>query len=289
MSEMRWGFRPPAPADPEVVPNAPPASSSSRPPPEAPDMAAVVAAAAAYSGVSVEDVVQGVPMRDAGLLSAVRQVVVLAAVGATYWTGSFIWRLMAGIYSSADKTVPSNALWSGFSQLALELSIPACGYYGALYAHRTLVFFFCGANLIFVMGSLIYFFRLVVTLGSGAEEQCQHERHTAATGACEFLHGNGFERFVLPTSMVLVTCFGCLSFGAGKRLYAFLGPVSSSRLAPALAPIVGEVLGGSSPTISLQPPLAPVVVRATTVLRGSQVAPTTDEDSPTRIRGAGVP
>jgi len=186
------------------------------------------------------EVVLGVPMSNIGRVKLARRVIVLAAVGATYNVCTFIWRLMVGMYGGLDTGAATDSLWSGFSQLVIELTIPACGYYGALYAHRTLVFFFCGANLVLVVATAISFFRLVVHLSSSSET-CMSEKYASAKRTCEVMHSDGMQKYVLLLSLAAMACFACLSFGAGKRLYQGLGPLDSGRV-PLLAPLVGEVV-----------------------------------------------
>lgn len=255
LDETRWGLRPPAAPDPAPTGQWP-------------------------ANWSPEEVVHGIPVRDAVLARNVRRVVVLAAVGATYWIGTFIWRLLAGTNGEDKDGSGNEILWSDFSQLVIQLSIPACGYYGALYAHRTLVFFFCGANLIFVVASFIQFFRLVIRFGTGNGASCEEERRGAVPSSCEILQGNGLDQILLPTSMLLLSLLCCLSFGAGKRLYQGLRPLDSGRLASALTPIVGEVLPGLPDSAAPQPESPeppPVVVRAAGVARAPQVAPETED------------
>jgi len=143
---------------------------------------------------------------------------------------------------SRSNSDPSE-LWSGLSQLAIELSIPACGYYGALYGHRTLIFFFCGANLIFIVASAIGFFRLLVVLGSSSRNMCKQE-YASAKSTCEIMLGDGPEKYMLLSSLALLTVLGCLSFVAGKRLYQSLHPFDLSSMPSGAdrVPLVGEVI-----------------------------------------------
>jgi len=209
-------------------------------------MAAASVAPAEAAETSVEEVLQGdvalgIPLGDIRVIKAVRRVVLLAALGNTYYLCNFIWRLMTGTYISQGERGSNDSLWSGLSQLVIELSIPACGYYGALYGHRTLVFFFCGANLIFVVASVINFFRFVVRV-SGAHVQCKEEQYTSARYVCEVWLAGGPERYMLLGSMLVLMWFQCCSFWFGKNLYQNLGP-STSGISPQMhIPIVGEVM-----------------------------------------------
>lgn len=196
-----------------------------------------------------EHIVQGVPISNELLATAIRRVIIVASIVATYYVCGFITRLLMGMYGSSGGT-PSE-LWSGLSQLAIELSIPACGYYGARYAHRTLIFFFCGANLIFIVASAIGFGRLLVVLSSGSWTMCQQE-YASARSNCEIMLGDGPEKYVLLSSLALLMLLGCLSFVAGKRLYQGLHPFDGgSPSTIERAPLVGEVIapgpGGATP------------------------------------------
>lgn len=196
------------------------------------------------------DIVHGLPINDLALVTAVRRVILITAACATYYIGTFIWQLLSGVYASGDRSAASDALWSGFSQLVIELTIPACGYYGALYAHRTLVFFFCGANLIFVIASIVNFVRLVIR-GSTDGDGCSNESYSSAQSSCDLFQRTGPDKYMLLVSLIALTIFGCLSFGAGMRLYQGLGPMDSNRMPSLATPLVGEVVA--------QPPLLEIM------------------------------
>mmetsp|Transcript_71430 Transcript_71430/g.192334 ORF Transcript_71430/g.192334 Transcript_71430/m.192334 type:complete len:248 (+) Transcript_71430:224-967(+) len=175
-------------------------------------------------------------------MMAVRRVIILSTMVAFYYVCGFIWRLLTGMYGNG-KNGTSDALWSALSQLAIELSIPACGYYGAMYAHRTLLFFFCGANIIFIVAAVIGFFRLLVILSSSSAQLCQQE-YASARNTCDIMTGEGVEKYFLLSSLALLTCLGCLSFLAGKRLYQGLGPFDNSEVHANRGPLLGEVIIG---------------------------------------------
>jgi len=203
--------------------------------------------AAAATELSIENlqaddfgISYGIPTGDADVLGAVRWVVTLSAVSAAYYIIAFIARLISGQFTDAQDPGSPDELWSGCSQLVIELSIPACGYYGALYTHRTLVFFFCGANLIFVVASMINFFRFIVRVG-GTIEMCEREQYASAQNDCELIHSDGPSKYIFVFSLVLLMVFGCLSFGAGKRLYQGLGPVDPLQM-PFQTTVIGEVI-----------------------------------------------
>lgn len=181
----------------------------------------------------------GVPTGDAAIIKAVKRVIILSVISCTYYVCAFIARLLLGQYSDPGNPNSPDELWSGCSQLIIELSIPACGYYGALYTHRTLLFFFCGANLIFVVASGINFLRFVIRMGGGAEA-CELEAYTAQQRDCEMLHSNGPLRFLFLSSLLALTWFSCLSFGAGKGLYQGLAPGETHPYSS--VPIIGEVI-----------------------------------------------
>eukprot|EP00441_Pelagodinium_beii_P034847 CAMPEP_0197645022 /NCGR_PEP_ID=MMETSP1338-20131121/17810_1 /TAXON_ID=43686 ORGANISM="Pelagodinium beii, Strain RCC1491" /NCGR_SAMPLE_ID=MMETSP1338 /ASSEMBLY_ACC=CAM_ASM_000754 /LENGTH=238 /DNA_ID=CAMNT_0043218513 /DNA_START=30 /DNA_END=743 /DNA_ORIENTATION=+ len=126
----------------------------------------------------------GVPTGDAECLTAMRWVVATSAVSAAYHVLSFIAPLIAGQFSDSSDPGSPDGLWSGCSQMIIELSIPACGYYGALCTHRTLIFFFCGANLIFVLASVVNFLRYLIRI-DGTMDMCKMERYATSRHDCE--------------------------------------------------------------------------------------------------------
>ncbi|CAE7228830.1 VAC14, partial [Symbiodinium sp. CCMP2456] len=170
---------------------------------------------------------------------AVKRVVVLSVISSTYYICAFIARLLLGQYTDPGDPNSPDELWSGCSQLIIELSIPACGYYGALYTHRTLLFFFCGANLIFVVAYSINFLRYVIRMGGGAEA-CALEAYATQQRDCELMHSDGPLRYLFLGSLVILTWFSCLSFGAGKGLYQGLAPGDGHPYSS--VPVVGEVI-----------------------------------------------
>lgn len=199
-------------------------------------MSALVAAGT-LTGVEMEDVVCGMPLVNEPVFRAVRQVIVLSVLIATYYVVGFVWQLLIGMYGTGAGA--SDALWSGLSQLAIELSIPACGYYGAIYAHRTMIFFFCGANIIFIVAAAIGFFRLLVIMCGNSKDMCKEELTTATT-TCDIMVANGPKRILLLSSMALLTLLGCLSFAAGKKLYHGLRTFDSTEARHAAVHVRGE-------------------------------------------------
>jgi len=102
-----------------------------------------------------------------------------------------------------------------------------------------LLFFFCGANLIFVVASGINFLRFVIRMGGGAEA-CELEAYSAQQRDCEMLQSNGPLRFLFLSSLLALTWFSCLSFGAGKGLYQGLAPGETHPFSS--VPVIGEVI-----------------------------------------------
>eukprot|EP00437_Effrenium_voratum_P034434 CAMPEP_0181468748 /NCGR_PEP_ID=MMETSP1110-20121109/37648_1 /TAXON_ID=174948 /ORGANISM="Symbiodinium sp., Strain CCMP421" /LENGTH=112 /DNA_ID=CAMNT_0023593603 /DNA_START=587 /DNA_END=925 /DNA_ORIENTATION=- len=76
-------------------------------------------------------------------------------------------------------------------------------------------------------------------MGGGAEA-CALEAYTAQQRDCEMLHSDGPLRFLFLSSLLVLTWFSCLSFGAGKGLYQGLAPNESSPFSS--APVIGEVI-----------------------------------------------
>jgi len=194
----------------------------------------------------------GIPIEDSGLGKMVRRVILLAATGATFYVCRFINGLMRGTYretpsgSSADD---ATSLWTALSSLFIELSIPACGYYGALYSNRQLTCCFCSCNLFITIVSIMSFIHLNIHI-SEIDGQCQREQNPQQRRTCEVWTSHGHEKYLMLTSTVLIICIGCLAFWFGNTLYNRLAQDFGLTM-PHQTALVGEVIPVSSLTEEL--------------------------------------
>lgn len=176
------------------------------------------------------EVVFGIPVEDTELLKAVRRVVVLSAAGAALYICHFVADLLRGRYQARNAI----GLWSAMSSLLLELSVPACGYYGALRSNRQLMCCFCGCNLFIALVTLMTLIRLELHVVDG---NCEGESNANDRRTCELWRGNSPEKHFMLFTMVAVVGLGCFAFLSGNRLYLRLSqdPVSLPT------PVVGQV------------------------------------------------
>lgn len=216
-------------------------------------MAAASAASAsaradAVALVDGSDIVLGVPIEDNGLVKVARRVIILAATGATFYTCHFIVDLMRGTYSTPSSGgSDSSSLWTAISSLLIQLSIPACGYYGALQSNRQLTCCFCSCNLFVTIVSIMSFIRLNIRIGE-LDGQCEKETNSEQRRTCELWTEEGMTKYLMICSTIWAICLGCLAFWFGNSLYQRLGQFTGS--APRALPLVGEVIDLSSvPTV----------------------------------------
>lgn len=199
-----------------------------------------LAAAALADG---SEIVFGVPIEDNGMLKIMRRVIVLAAIGATFYITHFIGNLMRGAYSSPSSG-DSSSLWTAISSLLIELSIPACGYYGALHSNRQLTCCFCSCNLFVTIVSIMSFIRLHIRIGE-LDGHCERERNSHQRRTCEVWTSDGAEKYMMVCSTILVICLGCLAFWFGNSLYQRLAQEFTSSGVSHVT-LVGEVISLSS-------------------------------------------
>lgn len=203
-----------------------------------------LAAAALADG---SEIVFGVPIEDNGMAKVMRRVIVLAAVCATFYITHFIGNLMRGAYSSPSSG-DSSSLWTAISSLLIELSIPACGYYGALHSNRQLTCCFCSCNLFVTIVSIMSFIRLNIRIGE-IDGACERERNSHQRRTCEVWTSDGAEKYLMLFSTILVMCLGCLAFWFGNSLYQRLAQEFTSAGVSHVT-LVGEVISLSSlPTV----------------------------------------
>jgi len=199
----------------------------------------------AFSGVANDgsEIVMGVPIEDHGMSRMVRRVIILATIGATFYILHFIVNLMRESYDDGQSQ-DATSLWAAMSSLLIELSIPACGYCGALYNNRQLTCCFCSCNLFIAIVSVMSFIRLNVRIGE-LDGQCELESNAQQRRSCEVWVGDGVEKYLMLTSTIVIVCIGCLAFWFGNNLYNRLAQDFSLQM-PMVQPLVGEVISLSS-------------------------------------------
>lgn len=185
------------------------------------------------------DIVWGQPIADGGMGKLVRRVVVLAAIGATFYICHFIINLMRGSYNpQSNRDVTS--LWAAVSTLLIELSIPACGYSGAVYGNRQMTCCFCSCNLFISIISIMSFIRLNIQIGE-IDRQCDQETNPQTRRTCEVWVSDGPDKYLMLGSTILIILIGALAFWFGNSLYNRLAQDFVLSLPPA-TPLVGEVI-----------------------------------------------
>lgn len=215
------------------------------------------------------DVVVGVPIADNGMRRLVRRVIVLAAMGATFFICDFIVMLMTGQFDKPNQT-SATALWTPVSALLIELSIPACGYTGALYSNRQMTCCFCSCNLFIGVVAFMSFLRRMIRFGE--IKNCQQEKQGQERKICEDWVSDGAEKYLVVGRAILVIGIGTLAFWFGSNLYSRLGQDFMLSMPPA-RPLVGEV-------IAMSPQVVPVRQVATTVVPSADSPGPAGEQNP---------
>lgn len=185
------------------------------------------------------EIVLGVPIDDGQMLKIARRVIILAAIGASFYICNFNINLLRGNYNAQDGE-NGTSLWAAVSSLLIELSIPACGYCGAVYNNRQLTCCFCSCNLFIAIVSIMSFVRLNIRTGE-IDGQCEREQNAQQRKTCEVWTSQGIEKYIMLGSTLLIVCLGCLAFWFGNNLYNRLAH-DSALLMPPPAPLVGEVI-----------------------------------------------
>mmetsp|Transcript_67828 Transcript_67828/g.196190 ORF Transcript_67828/g.196190 Transcript_67828/m.196190 type:complete len:392 (+) Transcript_67828:100-1275(+) len=192
------------------------------------------------SSVDNSEIVLGLPITDNGTTRMIRQVIVLASLVSVYYVVHFVVNLLSGNYSS-DENSEATSLWAATSSLLIELSIPACGYLGALYNNRQLTCCFCSCNLFIAVVSIMSFIRIHVRIGELAGN-CAAEENIRQRKTCEAWMDDGAEKYLLIISTALIVLLGCTASWFGNALYNRLARDSHSLNAPLIPPLVGEVI-----------------------------------------------
>merc|ERR1719159_1472804 len=103
----------------------------------------------------------------------------------------------------------------------IEMSVPACGYYGAMHGNRQLTCCYCSCNLFISLVTLISTIRWGV-MWAASQSYCEGERNHVERRKCELWTGPGVDKyFMLAGSFVLVT-LGCLAFWLSNHLNQYL-------------------------------------------------------------------
>jgi len=123
--------------------------------------------------------------------------------------------------------------------LFIELTVPACGYYGALHADRPLACCFCSCNLFVTVMGIVTFIRLLVSIEIG--EDCAQQSTQRQREECELLRRDHAEKYVMITSVILGACLGSLAFCFGSSLYKILSQ-DFRTTGPPVPAIIGEVI-----------------------------------------------
>lgn len=199
-------------------------------------------AAASPPTLAESEIVFGIPCEDTGQSKVVKRVMILAAAAATFYTCHFISDLMRGRYNSPNAGGAST-LWTATSTLMIELSIPACGYYGALHSNRQLTCCFCSCNLFITIVTVMQFIRIELRIGE-IDGQCDREQDPQSRATCEVWTSNGAEKGLAVFGLVAIICLGSLAFWFGNALYQRLA--HDFATVPPPVPLIGEVISLAS-------------------------------------------
>jgi len=161
-----------------------------------------------------DDIVFGIPVRsiDGGKLTrAVRLVICISVISIILKVIDFSFRMLSGVLYSS--------LYSSFLTLVVQLTIPACGYYGALKSNHHLMLCFCGCNLI---STIILLFdivlariQLVSSDGNCGFEEPGSRQHQL----CELWTVSSTSTYFAWAMFVLSGVVGCSAFYWGNKLY----------------------------------------------------------------------
>lgn len=164
--------------------------------------------------VETDDIVFGIPVHaiDGGKLTrAVRRVIYISVFLIILKVIDFSVRMLSGeLYAS---------LYSSFLTLVLQMSIPACGYYGALTSNHHLMLCFCGCNL-FSAILLAFDIALARIQLASADGDCGFdEPESRQQQLCELWSMSSAFAYFGWTMSVLSGVAGCSAFWWGNKLY----------------------------------------------------------------------
>lgn len=192
------------------------------------------------------ELVLGVPITDNGLAKLVRRVILVSAMGATFYIVHFSINLMRGTYNPQNKQ-EITSLWAAMSSLLIELSIPACGYSGAVYSNKQMICCFCSCNLFIAIISVMSFIRLSDYYSD--VDGCEGQASLRQKRTCEVWTSDGPDKYLMMGSMVLIIVIGFLAFWFGSMLYNRLGLDNVLPMPP--LPLVGEVIALSPEAVAM--------------------------------------
>ncbi|CAE8739215.1 unnamed protein product, partial [Polarella glacialis] len=148
-----------------------------------------------------------------------KRVVFLAALGATLYILNFVINLMRGNYDvNYSGSSSENSIWAAFSSLLIELSIPMCGYCGALYHNRQLACCYCSCNLFVAIVSIMSFIRFNIRI-SEIHGQCVSEPDLQQRRQCEIWVSESVDKYVMLFSTMSTIFMGFFAFWTGNILY----------------------------------------------------------------------
>mmetsp|Transcript_66052 Transcript_66052/g.144013 ORF Transcript_66052/g.144013 Transcript_66052/m.144013 type:complete len:279 (-) Transcript_66052:416-1252(-) len=191
------------------------------------------------------EVVMGIPIDDAPSKQVVGHVIIIAMSVATFYTCLFVADLLRGVYSPVDGHGRS-PLWLGVLSLILELSVPLCGYCGAVYGHRRLACCFCSTNLFITMVSIMTFIHVNIRIneinGQCAEEMdaAEQSHDKASQSPCDLWFEDASERYALIVHNLMLIGLAFFSFWLGDRLFKLLSENECAAVGPPF--VVGEVI-----------------------------------------------
>lgn len=193
---------------------------------------------AALPHISFEgtEIVIGVPIDNTGINKATSRVIILASMCATFYIVRFIINLMRNDFELSGNNTRTTTILAAFSSLLIELSVPACGYFGAVYSNRQLTCCFCSCNLLIAIVSIVTCIRDNIKV-SELNRQCDQELNAQQRRKCEAWTSNGWEKYMLIISTVVVFFLGCVAFWFGNLLYNRLAGDHLTQ-----SPQVGEVI-----------------------------------------------
>mmetsp|Transcript_24072 Transcript_24072/g.53069 ORF Transcript_24072/g.53069 Transcript_24072/m.53069 type:complete len:307 (-) Transcript_24072:92-1012(-) len=179
------------------------------------------------------EIVVGEPMHDNGMVKFFRRVILLATFIAAWSVSDMIITLLQG-------ETEGKIVWSLMTALMFQLSIPACGYFGAVHTNLPLTCCFSGCNVFLAILTIIRFIRGHINVAKLSGD-CSKEADPEKKEYCEFLVGDdGFGLYLNHGKVLLWICVDCLGFWFGAALYQKLTQESGGTRYPHV--VVGDPL-----------------------------------------------
>lgn len=224
-------------APPESIPRQ---THLVQPPQQSMGQGTAVSLSVSFVPEDTGDVVHGVPLGDNGMSKLMRRVILLATCGASFYMSMFIFNLLTGNYDS-ERRSNVTTLWAALSTLFIELSIPACGYSGALYNNRQLTCCFCSCNLSIAVISIMSFIQFHIRIAE-INGDCTKEMNPGQRSSCETWVAGGMDKYMMIVSRLFLINMTCLAFWFGNSLYNRLAHDFASFVPVPPLPLVGEVI-----------------------------------------------